>query len=380
MTSTLVRPGTFYVSSYQPRRFAKRDNGNMVFEGVPVFRSGTFRDSMGEQNTWTEIHLRQMIDNYNYLANNNIFKDIPVRDGHPGWLIHGLPGNGKTVGWHTGVSVAKMSSPVDGQEYDYLLADYEIIDPEAVDAVERGLWRNRSAEMIRYLTNDEAEYWPVYGGFAFVDIPAVEGLNFSAPQGTRVVMLDEETRVSQPLQGSPAAGAAAQLLHTARPGMQTGGGSPETQPHVFSVNGQPVTDYAAVQQHIATLEQFRNETRQSSRHGFIDALAHRNVILATAVQDYKNLADTMTDEQWSLWQKGYAHVEASPILSVHAAPAAGTATHGTQTPGGGTGADQAIEVAKGIVAMHRSMNTMSEAQLKKTDSYRKLVAAGIEQA
>lgn len=381
-TATLPRNGTFYVSRYMPSRYFKRDNGNMVFEGVPVFRSGVFRDSMGEQNTWEDLHMRQMVENYDYLQSSGQFANVPVRDGHPGWILHGLPGNGRVVGWHTGVAIKKMKSPVDGEEYTYFLADYEITEPDAVGKIERGTWRNRSAEILRYLSNNESEYWPVYGGFAFVDIPAVEGLNFSqqVSPGIKYVMLDEETVVTQPQQGQPISGTA-QLLHGSRPlpGGQ-GNGSSENTPHVFNVNGQAVTDYAAVQQHISMLEQFRNETRSASRNDFIDALAHANVIAATGVDDFKTLAASMNDEQWELWRKGYANVQPTALLSQHAAPAASSATAGSQGGVGGTAADQEIENAKSIVAMHRGMGSMSEEALKKTPSYRKLVAAGIEQA
>lgn len=397
---TLERPqSTFYVSSgfgIRPSAMFRKKDNTLRVERQPVFRSGTFRDSAGFQNTWEPIHIDQMVSNFNYLREQRRLVDIPARHGHPGWLINNTPGTGAVVGWHTSLVAEEMDSPFGDGKFTYILADYEILDPEAARNVEAGLWRNRSAEVIHYTTNDEAEFWPVYAGFAFVDIPAVEGLNFSrndnnASNGARFfVMLDKEIPVTQPA-GAPApanqTGAQPVLPFSVdsrftAPTTQTGQVAPQAGANaVFSINGQPTSDFAAVQNHINTLEGFRRETIESARTDFVDTLLGANVFLASAKDDLVAYAKSLSDEQFAAWRGMYAHVQANPILAQHGAPAAGTqgtpqsgALQGQPTP-----AQEEIETAKGIVAMHRNAGT-PEAKLKDMPSYKKLVAAGIEQA
>jgi hypothetical protein len=164
---------------------------SLRLEGVPVFRSGTFRDSWGEQTTWEQMHMAQMVANFNFLRNQQIFADVPVRKGHGSFL--GDPMD-SLIGYMDGMSNQDLVSKVDGVTYNYLLADYDILDPEAMDKIESGLWRNRSAEIGTFVTNNEAAYTPTFMGFAYVDIPAVEGLNglFSKNRDFAVVKAPKE--------------------------------------------------------------------------------------------------------------------------------------------------------------------------------------------
>lgn len=405
MTSTVVtRPNTLFVSNgfgIQPRVF-KRGSGVLAVENVAVFRTGTFRDSMGTQNTWERLHLDQVVANFNHLMGKGIFTP-PVRDGHASFLINGIPGSGAVVGWHTSLSVETMTSPVDGQEYDYLLAGYDITEPYAQEKLQNGTWRNRSAEMIGYLTNDEAEFWPVYGGFAFVDIPAVEGLNFSHPAGSKLyVMLDKEIPVTTPIPGAPALNRPLPGQHGQPAGGQPTPPSPPTPQSappvpptpapapapqggeqqygqnggafVFTMNGQPTTDVSAVQRHILALEGFATESRRAARAAFVNALAQNNLILASAVPQYESLVYSMNDEQWALWQGTWTAAQQPALLAQHAAPASNAG--GVAQPGQLT---DDLKVAQEIVNMHR-LNNMPAEQLKATGSYQKLVAAGLAQA
>ena len=147
---------------------------SLRFEGVPVFRSGTFRDSWGDQTTWTNIHTAEMISHFNYLKDQSIFPDVPVRKGHGSFLSDPMD---SLIGYIDNMTAQTMTSPVDGRKYSYLLADYDILDEEAQEKIASGLWRNRSAEIGTFVTNDEQMYSPTFMGFAYVDIPAVEGLN-----------------------------------------------------------------------------------------------------------------------------------------------------------------------------------------------------------
>lgn len=384
-TLSLPRARSFFTLSdgfgIKPNFYRKGSKRTLVVEHEAVFRSGTFRDSSGYQNTWEDIHMRQMLDNFNYLRNNKIFENVPVRLGHPGFLINGTPGTGAVAGWHTALVTETLKAPHDGNEYDYVFADYEILDGKAADDYEAGLLRSRSAEIIPYFTNNEAEFWPTYAGFAFVDIPAVEGLNFSRDTSTTqggdaparvIVMFDKEIpSMTTPVSGVPAP--------ADRPAL---GGAPQAQAHVFAINGQPVQDYAAVQRHITVLETQASEARTVARQAFVNGLAQRGAILATAIESFSGAVARMDDETYDLFVKGYEGVGVLPVVAQHAAPAAAGA-QGTQFSNGNSGAvnaqDEEIEIAKQVVAGLRR-NGMHGASLKASPSYQKLVRAGVEQA
>lgn len=351
-------------ANLQPIKFRK-DNGVLVVQGQPVFRSGTFRDSMGIQNTWEPLHMQQMLANYEHLRNNSVLTDIPVRDGHPGFLTKGLPGTGKVIGWHTGLSTKELELP-DGSKETFLLADYEFTDPAGQAAYENGTFRNRSSEIGEYTTNSEANYWPVYMGFAFVDFSAVEGLNsvsgFSNPSRDRqfTVLIDKEF----PVQGAPTAqipGAGVQVPPSvpAQP----------IQQQAFSINGQSTTDPVAVQQHIATLEQFRSETMEAGRFGYVDQLARDGKLLAPNVEAMKAFAKSLDDAQFAAWRAGMDAAPAQPVLANHGAPAHQSAPtapveEATQTK---------IATLRSIVSMHSARGATAE-EIKGTDSYKQLVA------
>lgn len=392
MTSTLADPGqvaldgmkrasTFAVHSgfgIEPTKY-KKDNGKLVMEGVAVFRTGTFRDSMGYQNTWEPLHMKQMVDNFDHLRNNKIFDDIPVRDGHPGWLINGIAGNGKVIGWHTGLRVESMKSPHDDTEYDYLLADYEILDEDAKGNIDSGLWRNRSSEIGTYLSNAEAEFWPVYMGVAYVDIPAVEGLNFSASKAggatPRVyVMFDsKEKNVGDTPPAAPQQGTSQPSTAPAA-GTQHGAPAAPAQPFAFSVNGQSTTDYSAVQAHIASLESFRTETTKANRENFVTALAAANKIPATQLDEYKAYVGTLSAEQYESFTKLHGGAEVPALLAAHGQVSNESTTGKPATQhGAADGSASELAILKERVAMHKSAGT-AKATIEKTESYKRLKA------
>src|SRR5689334_1810883 len=115
-TATLARSQFFFNAGmgFGPYAQYKKDNGVYVVQRQPVFRSGTFRDSWGDQATYEPVHMKQMVENFAYLRNNSVFPEVPVRDGHSSFLIHGIEGNGRVVGWHQGITVETMKSPIDG--------------------------------------------------------------------------------------------------------------------------------------------------------------------------------------------------------------------------------------------------------------------------
>jgi hypothetical protein len=353
-----------------------------------VFRSGTFRDSMGIQNTWEDLHIKQMMDNYAHLAKKNILSSVPVRDGHKTWLVGNVPGRGSVVGWHQNVETKVLKSPVDNQEYTYLLVDYEITEQYALDKIENGTWRNRSSEIGTYMSNDEAEFWPVYMGFAFVDFPAVEGLNFSVSQGSvprLYVMCDgfRENRVgeNQGQQGSN--NGAATLPFPVGDFNVNGGGQSGQQtgtPFSFTINGQATSDPTVVQRYVNTLETWAKESREGARKAFVAAQVQANKIPAPQQNDFEVFALGLNDQQYDMWTKTFGGLGGIPALMPQAtgtsyagqAPADNSAANGGQY-------SQEVQDALAVVKMHER-NQMPVEQLKKTGSYGKLVTAGLRQA
>jgi hypothetical protein len=134
-----------------------------VISGIRIFRAGSFSDSMGVRSEWTVEDLDAMVANFTKLRSNGILPNVPVRADHSRSI-------NSVVGYFTNLY----------REGDYLLADMELTEPDAVGKYQRGTYRSRSAEIGVYVTNDEQVYWPTVLGLAFCDIPAVEGLHAAA--------------------------------------------------------------------------------------------------------------------------------------------------------------------------------------------------------
>lgn len=383
---TASRPSTFAFSGgfgFQPVMF-RRDSGSLVIQRSPVFRSGTFRDSWGEQMTWEDLHIKQMIDNFDYLRDGKLFDDVPVRDGHPSFLLNGLPGNGKVVGWHTSLFSEKLKAPHDEEEYNYVLADYEITDPEAAAQIENKTWRNKSAEIGRYKTNSEAEFWPVYVGVAYVDIPAVEGLKFSssngAGNGAKYFIIDKENRVGQNAPQSPPAQVQPPAQTPAAPA-QTPATAPATgalpfslgaTPHVFAVNGQQVTDFAAVQAHINVLEKFVADVTEQGRKDFVAGLATANKITATQVQATEAFAVSLTPDAFEKYKATWEAAPTHPVLGQHG--------NGVTNPNNSAqqpvdAKEEQYKIWRGTIAQFKSAGLPID-KIKNTPSYKALVDAG----
>lgn len=363
----------------------RKDNGILVVSGQPVFRSGQFRDSMGFSHTWEPLHVDQMVSHYRLLRDRGLFGDVPVRDGHPGFLIHGTPGTGQVVGWHTDLEARELETH-NGAKETFLLATYEITDPDARARYENKTYRNRSSEVGEYTTNDEATFWPTYMGFAFVDIPAVEGLNAvkynSSQTGRSVVVLMEKgfsvgTESSDKSTGGAPTGQTQMpsppppppvpvVQHAAPVAPQ----APKVETSTFSINGQNVTDPAAVQAHITSLETFRSETITTGRLNFVSDLARGGKILATQVDSLGTFAKTLSDEQFASWKTAMEASPASSVLANH------TATAQTQTEPGAPQDDAKaarIMTLKSVVSMHTSRGASKE-EIRESDSYKQLVA------
>lgn len=339
----------------------------LILQKVPVFRSGTFRDSMGYQHTWDDIHMEQMVNHWNLLRNRKIIESVPVRKGHGGFLSDPMD---TLIGWHTELVTEKRANPIDGKEYTYLDADFEILDKDAQEKIDSGLWRNLSAEISSYVTNDEMELWPVYSGVAYVDFSAVEGLReFSKNNKQFSLMFENEkeapavgdqnnngpaqqgtsgtgegqtqpTQQAQPNGGQSTEGQQVQQNQTppteqnpAASSAETGsttGTEGEATDHtkggtlfVFKLNGQasagiPIAGLSGVQlqafmsaqAHIDALEGYRTNMIKSHREDFIKGLAGKNLILASDIPSLTEAALEMSDSAFAKWSAVYSKMSA----------------------------------------------------------------------
>ena len=182
----------YFQTALANRQVVDADSGGKTILSVPVFRAGTFKDSMGDQHTWTIEHLSQMVFNFNMLRERGTLPNVPVRDQHKSFFGSG----GSVVGFVEGLRVEGQ----DEKGNALLVADLEITEPDAFGKIERGTWRSRSSEIGFYEDNDEAMYWPVFMGLAWVDLPAVEGL-FESHQTSE----DQFTPVRDNEEGAPVA-------------------------------------------------------------------------------------------------------------------------------------------------------------------------------
>ena len=321
----------------------------LVLYGVPVFRSGTFRDSMGDENTWTDTHIAEMVSHFQQLSSSGAFDRVPVRCDHYSIFSGGLS---NVIGYHDNLRAEKHVSPVDNVEYTYLVADLYILREDAKANIASGLWTKRSAEIGAYRTNDNTQFWPTLTGTAFVDIPAVEGLSFSQQVNTdhRTVVIPEGT-MPQPASND-------------NQNHDQGAGAPATK---FRIGDTETSDFAAVQAHIdaqaaelATLREFQTSTVKNERTGFVEALADANKILATQKDVFSNMALKMSPDEFTAFRDSFGESGPHRMLGNYAAqqqtaPAPGTLQADAQTQA----ADQdAIDAAQ--VRMHAAVASSPE--------------------
>jgi hypothetical protein len=342
---------------------SKGEGTSLVIEAKPIFRSGSFSDSEGFEHEWEVIHLSQMTDHFSLLSSRGVFEDIPIRKGHPdrGGLFGGESRNrmDELVGYITGVRTELRKNPTDGVEYTYLLADLEIIEESAKKNVSSGLWRNMSAEIGPYITNNNAEYWPCLMGVAYVDIPAVEGLKNHARSSQSFSLITEEEGMTQ-----------SSLPNNPNPPV------PEAKQVSFSINGAATTDFAVIQKHITdlerentTLRQFRKEAEETGRENFVNSCIAENKIPASQKDAYISYAKGIDAPTFASWK---ALMDSTPAMSITGAQGAGFSQ---QTPGATAEPDakaERISDLKGMISTH-SMNNTPVEKIKEMPSYKELI-------
>lgn len=423
---------SFGIGADGVKKYKKQKDGKtvLVLENVPVFRSGTFRDSMGYQHAWDDIHMTQMVNHWNLLRDQKIVESVPVKKGHGS--LFGDPMD-SLIGWHSNVKTEKRTNPIDGKEYTYLLADYEILDSDAIDKVESGLWRNLSSEISSYVTNDEMEFWPVYSGVAYVDFSAVEGLrefsknnksnmfslmfeneseapavgdqnnNGPAQQGTSGTGAGQPQQTQPPVTQQPPADnqpPADQQVQPPADESQTAGteqtqgeqtdhskggtlfcfklnGTPTVGVPIAGLSGTQLQAFMSAQAHIDSLEQYRTEQIKVSREDFVKGLAagQNPAILASTIPSLTEAALEMSDSAFAKWSAAMkasappSNTAQGQLFQQHGAPSGDTPQPQAQVEADNL--QEQIDIQEAIIADHRRSG-FSQERLEKLGSYQKL--------
>lgn len=369
-------------TEYTRKNDAGVDVSVVKYEGVPIFRSGTFADSRGYEREWLPEQMSQMAANFDLLKNSGIFADVPVRLGHPSPFSNSIK---DVIGYFTAVRTEERISPANGEKYTYFLADYEILDLDADKKIQSGLYKNRSSEIGTYFTNaPTTEHYPVMMGVAYVDIPAVEGLNgFASANSSDNFSIQMEETVPAPKETEP----------VVKPGL----GTRSVDSAEFTIGGVKTNDFARVQAYIAevegerdaavterdsfktrntALEEFKTGVIKSGRETRLENLGKSidgepAKMTAPEIEQAKAFAATLDETQFAAYIKT---LEASPgreILQPH-----GVTNHdGSQTHSEAADAKkQAIADNREIVMNMKSYAKMSDDAIKDTTAFKTLLA------
>jgi len=351
----------------------------LMLERVPIFRSGTFADSNGFVHEWDPLHIHQMVDNFTLLFSRGIFSDVPIRKHHRDWGgIFSDPARNpmdELMGYLSNLQSTLAKNPTDGNEYEYLLADFELLHDDAIKGVGSGLWRNLSAEISPYITNTNAEYYPTIMGVAYVDIPAVEGLKvqLSKADPANVSLILEES-MTQPVHQTTLVPPANHSISITPPPPPPTKKDDEVPPTSFSIAGKATTDHAAVQAHITQLEsqnaalvQFRTESLEAARVNYVKLLVKDNKIPAPQEESYISYAKSLDDAGFEAWKKLQ---DAAPAMTLTNPQGAGFSTSVPEAQG----SEAAMSRKDTLVAIihNHQLAGMPAASIEKLKSYTEL--------
>jgi len=156
-----------------------------LLKNVEIFKVGTYRGI-----EYKESALDKMVANFHYLKAFDIFAHVPVRADHPSMF-----GVGDIID-KVGGYVSDLRR--DGKK---LVADIRITSQKMWDKIMEGSYVNRSSEIGTYDDNNGTIYSPVLYGFAWVDIPAVEGLSpkfsYSKDKNIELINLNNEINMEE---------------------------------------------------------------------------------------------------------------------------------------------------------------------------------------
>jgi hypothetical protein len=154
----------FSNSAVEKEKTLNAGKEGQVLKNIEIFKSGTYRGIEYKNSA-----LDKMVANFYFLKSHGIFPNVPVRADHPGFSFFGSSGD---IIDKVGGYVAELKRV--GKK---LVADVRITNSNMWEKIQEGTYVSRSAEIGTYDDNEGTIYTPVLFGFAWVDIPAVEGLS-----------------------------------------------------------------------------------------------------------------------------------------------------------------------------------------------------------
>jgi hypothetical protein len=150
-----------YFSSTPVEKNINSSKEGKLLKNVEIFKSGTYRGIQFKNSG-----LDKMVANFHVLKDMGILPNVPVRADHPSFF-----GVGDIID-KVGGYVADLR-----REGSKLVADVRVTSQKMWDKIQEGTYINRSAEIGTYDDNEGNIYSPILYGFAWVDIPQVEGLS-----------------------------------------------------------------------------------------------------------------------------------------------------------------------------------------------------------
>lgn len=275
------------------------DDENKVVRGLRVFRTGRFKDSKGREHSIESSDLDALVENYQSLAANGIFPDVPVRTDHTKSIKD-------VVGYFKALR----------RDGDFLVADVGFTEPDAYDKFKRGTYRARSLEVAPLESNAGDIYAPVVQGLAFVDIPAVEGLyrrhEPTSPEGKEHTVADE--KVTFQIKGVETTDYEAVRAHLEDLEAQV---AKDPEPIKFRVNDEEVTDPEAVQTALDAAAEFVRGVAEAERAAFVKGLGEANVIAAPQIDATIEFAKSLDADQYSKWAKTYEGAVPASLFGQH---------------------------------------------------------------
>ena len=178
-------------------RLAKNGDGSYTITGMDVLKTGVFNGVV----EIIDADLDGMVARFEELRDGGIFVP-PFRLDH-GWSVLDV------IGYYETLETYTRDDPTTGVVRRFMRGDVRITgsldhDPaKIVAAIKRGALRTRSSELGFYVTNAGVELPRIFYGCAFVDIPAVEGLEpvklSRRPEPRRITNLSD----TPPPEGTP---------------------------------------------------------------------------------------------------------------------------------------------------------------------------------
>jgi hypothetical protein len=228
-----------------------------------------------------------------------------------------------------------------------------------------------------YPTNSPVtEYWPVFMGVAYVDIPAVEGLNGEFAKQHHSEQYSIQMEVPMPEAPKP------QLPPTAE----------------FKIGGVTTNDFAKVQAYISELEskssgyqsqiasltterdglaEFKRESIKASREDFVTSLGKPGAkgeapkLTAPMLESEKAFAATLNDDQFAAYKKRWELAPSQTILENHGHQSGDEGHRPAEQDGDKPSArDTLVAIVKGL----RDHSSMKPEAIMQTGSWRQLVA------